>query len=45
MYNPKGVSVPIIPREKVFLGMPIGHSRKPILTGKLIPFLSLLVDR
>lgn len=43
MYNPKGLSVPKIPHEKVFLGVPIGHSRKPILLGNSILLVLVLL--
>lgn len=34
-YNPRNEEMPSLPSEKVFLSVPLGHSRKPVITGEL----------
>ncbi|KAK4706197.1 hypothetical protein P7C70_g29, partial [Phenoliferia sp. Uapishka_3] len=32
-YNPTGDPLPPLPREKIFISTPLGHSRKPVIFG------------
>ncbi|SCV70838.1 BQ2448_3600 [Microbotryum intermedium] len=38
-YDAEKYPLPALPREKVFMGVPLGHSRKPVLTDLVESFL------